>query len=172
MMTTISGTSKLVYDLSNTDAADIGQPSDPIGITRQATWTTSNADRIYRETISLNGAVVNRDLFGSLTDAFGNTVNFATVRELTILNRSVVAGESLLVYGNFVTGALLSGVVDDAVKLIVGPGQTVNGVVEPGRLHFTNHVDGFTVTDTTQERITLDPGAKTFDVELIIIGKE
>jgi hypothetical protein len=58
---------------------------------------------------------------------------------------------------------LLADWVDDALKITIGPG---------GVYHVRDPIDGYTVTNTTAERITLDPGANTFDVDLIILGTE
>ncbi len=136
-------------------------------IEKPQAWTSgtgnNQVNRYYEETIEdLNGSV-NRDLFGSLVDQFGNTLSLATVKELFILNKSTVSGETLEISGNFVTGVLWADWVDDAAKITIGPG---------GIYHVRNPIDGYTVTNATAERITLDAAANTFDVDLIILGTE
>lgn len=171
-MSTLTGSTKIAIDLTNVygDAVTtrLDNPDTKLAKEYATKWTVGNCDTLYTEEIALTGAAVNRDLYGSLTDAGGNTINLATVRELIILNQATTSGYDLEVSGNFVTGALMADWVDDALKLLCEPGLSDT---EPGVLHFKSAIDGFTVTDTTQERITLDPGANTFDVLLIIVGK-
>jgi hypothetical protein len=136
-------------------------------IEKAQTWTSgtgsNQANRYYEETISLAAAAVNRDLYGSLVDQFGNTLSLAKVKELLIVNKSATATETLEISGNFVTGVLWADWVDDAAKITLGPG---------GVFHVRDPIDGYAVTNTSAERITLDPGANTFDVDLIILGTE
>ncbi len=164
---TLTGTTRvnvgLVY--SATEFLTVAQAAP--SIERAQAWTSgtgsNQANRYYEETIALAGSAVNRDLFGSLVDQFGNTLSLATVKEIFILNKSTVSGETLEISGNFVTGVLWADWVDDAAKITIGPG---------GFEHKRNPIDGYAVTNTTAERITLDPGANTFDVDLIILGTE
>lgn len=118
-------------------------------------------NQFFSDSRSVNGSSENLDLAGGLTDAFGTTLTFTKIRHLAFHNKSTVAAETLLISGNFVTGALLSGWVDDDVKIIVPP---------RGWLVLSSPEDGYTVTGTSQDIVKVDPGANNISYDLYIIG--
>ncbi len=163
----LTGTTDVKLNLTYSSTEFLSVAQTVPSISKSRAWTsgtgTNQANRYYEETIELAGAVVNRDLYGSLTDKFGNTLSLAKVKEILIHNKSTTSGETLEISGNFVTGVLWADWVDDAAKETIGP----NGI-----FYRRNPIDGYAVTNTTAERITLDPGANSFDVDLIILGTE
>ncbi|KKN19682.1 hypothetical protein LCGC14_0943260 [marine sediment metagenome] len=157
-MPAFSGITRALFDAKYTETADLAAPSAPISIVKPITWTSGNANRFYEETITLAATSVNRDLFGSLTDIYGNTISLVTLRALLIVNKSTTATDVLTVSGNFIATVLLSGTTP---TLKLGPG---------GILYVTNDTDGYVVTATTADVITIDSGADTFDVDFVFIG--
>jgi len=154
---TISGTYK---DTSR----DLTIPTTPIALPYADTWAAGSTYRFYEDTITLvANTPQNFDLYGSLVDMYGDTLSFALIAGLFIKNKSTTSGEDLEISGNFVTGSLLADWVDDAVKLLVEPG---------GLFLRTSPTDGYAVTDTTKERITLDPLTNGFTVDMVIWGTE
>lgn len=166
-MPSFNGTSRVGADIKYTEAGDHDTGLVPFGLEAIQTWATgtgsNQANRLWSERNTLVATSVNRDLFGVLVDRFGNTLSLVKLKEIWIHNLSTVATEQLLISGNFFTGAMLSGWVDDAVKLIVGPG---------GFLRMTNPIDGWVVTDTTQERLTIDSGSDTIIYDLVLFGHQ
>lgn len=165
MTRSLSGSVDLAYDLQYKNTT--GEISDAIAAIspqKPQAWTSGTGsnqhNRYFEEIISLAASAVNRDLFGSLTDIYGNTLSFVDIRSILIHNKSSVAGEVLTIDGNFIERIVLSGTTP---TLKLDPG---------GVLYLTNPIDGYSVTNTTDERITLDPGAKTFAVDLIVTGTE
>lgn len=154
-----SGKTTCAIDLTYKDSGDISNVEQPLAVTYDQSWTTSTAGKVYAERISLTGASVNRDLYGSLTDRFGNTISAATVRALWIINRATTAGYDLTVTGSFMQHS----VIGATGSLTVRAG---------GKAIFEAPLDGYAVVATDDDVITLDPGANTFDVDLIVICVE
>jgi len=137
-------------------------PSERLGKRVSQTWGSGTGDNqaneFWSDRRSLAATSENIDLYGGLTDGFGNTINFATLREILILNRSAVSGEDLTISGNFITTAVLGGTTP---TLTVPAG---------GRFNLSKPVDGFTVTNSSADIITIDAGAATISFDLFLIG--
>ena len=116
----------------------------------------SNADLFY-STRAQHTSTTSYDLTGGLTDRFGNTLTFVELREILVFNRSTTAGEILVLQGNLMS-AFLNGTAPTAD---LGP---------EGWFYHTNPRDGFTVTGTTQDTLTIDAGANTISYDLFLIG--
>lgn len=164
-MPSFVGTTKQIIDAAYKSALELRTPTDPLGFEKSQVWTSGTGNNqcnaAFSDRRTLTATAETLDLYGGLTDAFGNTLNFVKVRELWIQNRSETATEQLLLSGTFVTGALLSGWVNDAVKIPVGPGA---------QMRFSNPIDGWTVTDTTQDELKVDAGADTIIYDIVILG--
>lgn len=106
---------------------------------------------------SLTATSENIDLQATLSDAFGDTIVFTAIKEITIRNLSTVSGENLTVSGNFM-GAVL--------------GATTHTITVPpgGEWHASSPIDGFTVTNTTQDTLTVDSGSDNISYDLVIDG--
>lgn len=106
--------------------------------------------------VLLNAAAVHYDMFGALTDAFGQSVNLTKIREIIVRNLSRLESDVLTMSGNLF-GAFGADIA----------GKTLKG----GEVwHESSPYIGFTVTNTTQERLTLDPGAGSFAVAVFVLG--
>lgn len=121
------------------------------------------ADSAYGATLSLAGAPEDLDLSsGGLLDCFGDAVDLTSVAAVVIVNRSTVTGESLTIGAAAVnpwTGFL--GTTTSTV--VIAPGGFL--AWQPGT------VDVVPVSAGTADVLRLDPGAATFDVDIIIIGR-
>lgn len=119
---------------------------------------TDQCNAFYEKVWTAAAAADSHDLTGGLTDAFGTALTFTKIRELIIRNRSTTTGQNLTVAGNFITTAVLGGTTP---TITVPPG---------GMLRIGSPVDGFTVTATTADVLSVDPGANTISYDLIIAG--
>lgn len=164
---TLVGTTRVNIGLTYSDAIDLSTTQAAISQEVAQSWTSgtgsNQANREYDDTLALAAATQSLDLYGGLTDRFGNTLNFVDIREIIIVNKSTVSGETLEISGNFVTGVLWADWVDDAAKITIGP---------TGIYHVKNAIDGYTVTNDSADTITLDPAANTFNVDVYILGTE
>lgn len=168
MARTLTGTTRINIGLNYADSADLATTQAPISQEIKQAWTSGTGDnqanREYDDTLTLAAGPTTLDLYGGLTDRFGNTLNFVTIREIIIVNKSTAStAEPLEISGDFITGAVMADWVDDAVKISIGRG---------GVFHVKDPSDGWAVTSGSVEDITLDPGAKTFDVDVYILGTE
>lgn len=151
------------YVGKSTDSDDPVDATSTIALLRTEAYGRSGSvgDVYVHHRVTLAAAPETIDLTGNaneIYDVFGLVVNLEKVLELSVFNRSVTSGEDLELGGNFLT-ALMGGATD-------GP------LIPPkGELRWTSPVDGFVVTNTTQDTLTIDPGAATIEYDLIIIGK-
>lgn len=122
---------------------------------------SNQADRVWSDRITLAAAAQTLDLAGALTSKLdGTTVTFVEVVAIYIFNRATASGYTLTV-GNATA----------PVTTIVGASAHTIKVGAGGELLLTSPIDGFGVTATTADGLKLDPGANTFDVDVIIIGR-
>jgi len=152
------------YAISGTFAdtsLDHTEPTARIGKKLSQTWTSgtgaNQANQWFADRRTVTAASENLDMFGGLTDALGVTINFATIREIVILNRSTTTAEILTISGTALTNIL--GGTSPTVK--IGPG---------GKWVQGSPIDGFTITDTSADVLTIDPGAATITYDIFIIG--
>lgn len=153
------------YQISGTfeDATlDHTVPTARIGVNIPKAYTSgtgaNQANQWWADQRTLTATSENLDLFGGLTDDFGNTINLATIRELVILNRSTVSGESLILSGTALIG------------LIAGTGTNVVSLGAGGRFAFGSPIDGYTITNTTQDILTVNSQSFTITYDIFLIG--
>lgn len=120
----------------------------------------SDASIVFHNKYTIaGGANQSLDLYGTLVDGFGNTVNFAKIYAIAVSNRNTNTGNNIEV-GNSNFSAWL-GTATDKVK--VGP---------KGSLVLSSPVDGYTVTNTTGDTFKINnPGASAIDVVVFLLGK-
>jgi len=122
------------------------------------TAATTNANQIWTDSRSLTATSENLDLAGGLTDAFGSTLTFTTVKLLMIKNTSTTSGENLTLSGNFLELDPFSGT---SPTLDIDPG---------GVLFLSSPIDGYTVTGSTADILTINSGSDTITYEIVIVG--
>lgn len=165
MASVFAGQIDLRIAARRTNANALSTPAEDLAYAIALTLTDgTSADQakyFYAQRLSMAGAAQTLDVYGSLTDGQGATLNFATIRAIYIKNRSAVAGEILSI--GAAASNPLGGFLADAAsdKLVLRPGGSVL-LMAP--------TDGYTVTNSSADQLKLDPGIKTFDVDVIIIG--
>ena len=122
-----------------------------------------SADLNHVLTYTLSGSATTIDL-SSLTDRYGNAVNFARVRRLTIKNRSTTNGQILTVSGG--SSNPWAAAWGATGSVIVHP-STVNNA--SALVLLAPNTTGYAVSGTSKT-IKLDPGANTFQVDVEIEG--
>lgn len=146
------------------NSGDTGQPGAkmPIAVSETQDYTDGTSDNqgdvIVFKRGSAAAGVVTIDLTSDLADLYGNTVALAKVRGIWLTNESTTSGELLTLGGNVM--AAFCGV------------NTYTVIVHPGPGHWIQEapVDGYTITNTTQDQFTINPGANTIAYTLRILG--
>lgn len=127
-------------------------------------------DLIHVKTYALAAAVQTLDLT-ALLDPAGVTQNFARVKYFGVAVLSATATHTLLL--DFTVANAWKALVNagTTTKLSVGPGYTnANGILAPGlHLSVNPSLAGYAVSGTSK-LITLDPGANTFSVKVMLLG--
>ena len=118
----------------------------------------NQANKRWRKTAELAATSVSFDLAGGEADEYGNTLTFTNVKVLTIKNTNTTTAKDLTISGTFMDNDLLGG---GSSTVVLGPG---------GIFSVSSPVDGFTVTNTTGDVLTLNAGANTITYEISILG--
>jgi hypothetical protein len=160
----LSGSIDIRVGVRRTNPNALSTPSEdcqyPINLVLADGTSPNQAQYFYSRRLSLAGSAQTLDIYGGLTDGLGTTLNLATVRALIIVNRSTTAGQ-ILTIGNAASNQF-SGFLGGATQTIVlRPGGTIV-LLAP--------LDGYTVTNGSADLLKLDPGANTFDVDVIIVA--
>jgi hypothetical protein len=125
-------------------------------------WTSGTGNNqcnaLFADTRTAAGATDSLDLYGGLTDAYGTTLNFTKIRGVLVRNQATTTAFVLKLAGSFMTGPVLNGTTPE---LEVNPS---------GIWYQTNPIDGWTVTNTTQDVLSVNPGANTIIYDIIIMG--
>jgi len=282
MAATFQGTTSLTVNARYATALDRTTPVESVSLAQDQTYTSGNgsnqANAFIVDTRSLAGIPETIDLTADLKDAFGTTLLFTKIREISIISKSSTAGEELAISGNLLDGmmkgttvlatgtltaaanpadtdtvtidskvytfqttltdvdgnVLIGATASDsldnliaAINLAAGSGSTyaasmtkhpsvsalagtgdtmditakvgatranaisttetsanlswgastmsggtgAEDVTGPsGVWHKRSPIDGFTVTNTTQDQLTIDPGSATISYDLIVVG--
>lgn len=146
-----------------TNALDLTTPSESIVISQSQTLTNGTGSNqigeIWHDTLTLvANTPQHKDLYGTLVNGFNESVEFATIKILYVLNKETTSGYDVILSGTFMDLNVLGG---GASTIILGPG---------GVCLLTSPVDGFTVTDTTGERLTLNPGGNDVACDIVLVG--
>lgn len=148
-MTPDPGLSNPVDDLVQTIAQALANGTGPNQATQH--WCSQRSLAATSETL---------DIVGSLTNAFGATVSFATVRTIMIRNRATTAGFDLKV-GGAAANQFLAPFGSATDKLVVRAG---------GVLVLTAPLDGFAATGGSADQLKIDAGSNTVPYDIILIG--
>ncbi len=124
------------------------------------------AECVWSDSFAANPAGVTYDIFGGLTDVYGNTLSMKYVKALFIYNTSVVPGEYIDVFG---------AAIGNNVLFISGENETIR--VFPGGILFmwapgAGATDDCPVAsaDTADEILITAAGGTSPTIEMIIIG--
>lgn len=127
--------------------------------------STDQAEFVWadRRTVTLATTNDDIDLYGTLTDAFGATLNPKVIKTLLIFNRATVATEILLV------GAASSNQFD----AIFNGGATSVGRADPGGcVLFHSPRVGYAVTSSTADILRVQHSGSAGDIsyDIVVIG--
>lgn len=160
------------WNYKSTDDLDANKVSvDKLTDIYQVDWTDGTGDdqvkRMFRRTGTLLARTsVALDMAGALTDVFGNTLTFATVKAIVVKNLGTVAAQ-ILKFGQLSTptsGNLMTDVFDGSttsrVKIRHGG---VLAIVAPNT--------GYTVTGGSADIILLaNESAQSVDYDIVVLG--
>ncbi len=161
-MTLVTLSRTLVFGGKVTQNPDLTTAAETIAISKAQTYTdgtaANQANQTWGDSHELVGTSITLDLTASLTDAFNNTITFTKIKELLIANTSIVSGETLTLTGNFGDTAFAAG-------------GTFSHIVPPNGIFLvSNPIDGYTVTDPTADKITINSGTDTITYHIWILG--
>lgn len=161
-MATFKGISTVTISGALTKALDHTTPTDRIGVkVPPTTWATGTgsgqANQWFSDQRTVTASLENLDLYGGLTNAFGETINLVTIKQILIYNRSTTSGEILTISGSALTNLL--GGTSPTVK--IGP----SGVWTQ-----SSPIDGYAITNSSGDVLTVNPGANTITYDLFILG--
>lgn len=145
--------------------------SAPLGNSGVKTWALAVsagvdfADKVFVEQRTLATGVSNElDLFGVLTDALGDTLNFARIKGIYVASAS--GNDANLLVGGSATNAFVGWVADATDRLIVRP----NG----GFLLFARDTTAYPVADGSTDKFKFEHDASTgnnLTYDTILIGE-
>ena len=119
----------------------------------------------------VGGANEELDLAGALTNAFGQTVTFASIIALLIVNRS---GEGLL--GQAVTDATIriGGAASEWQGFFAAAGDKLDLVVGGGILVMNPTAAGWAVTATSADELKIEnlDGADAAVYDIVVVGRQ
>lgn len=166
-MATLKGNVKSVVNLSYNSGLDIGIGQHKIDLIKDIAFTSGTGanqiNLLWSDQRTLAASTgEDLDLAGSLVDAFGNTLTFASIKMIYIFS-AAANGDNLLV-GGAASAAISTLFSDTSDEIIVAPGGTML-LVNP-------NAAGYAVTATTADLLRIenaDSGAAaTYDI--IIAG--
>lgn len=148
---------------------DIGSASQSISYSQTITFTDGSGanqiNAIWQDSRQISaGSTDDIDLAGVLTDAFGNTLTFTTIKGMAIF--AYAANGDNIKIGGDATAAFINWVDDATDEVIVAPG---------GFFMLGNpSAAGYAVTATTGDilQITNADGAAAVDYDIILFGAE
>jgi hypothetical protein len=147
-------------------ATAIGTFSIPATVSSNLSYANGTAsnqvDTIYAKTVTLAATTQTIDLT-SLTDPAGNSINFARVRELIVVNTSTAAGFDLKVEAGASNGVAF---LPPAANFLLA---RYNGSLRVSDPVSTGSGNGNVITSSTKT-ITFDAGANTVTFLVLIVG--
>jgi hypothetical protein len=151
MATALTISRSLSFSGSYVKTADLETATTPIAINKSQDYTNgTSSQQCNLHVADTRAGTETIDLNSTLTDIYGTTANFATIREFTIINRQTGAGENLVITGDFVNQAF---------------GAITSIIVEPGGIfHVSSPITGFTVTAGSQDEITVTGASYAYDI--------
>ena len=164
MAKTLATTLRLALSGSYINALDNSSPVDRLDYTIDDTLATGDgadqAELLWHDRRTLAATSEELDLAASLTDAFGATLTFATIKGIVIYNRSTTTAENLTV----------GGAASDTLDSFFGDATDTVTIGPSGCLFLWNPKDGYTVTASTGDKLKIDSGAATVIYDIVVIG--
>ena len=168
MTTTLTGSIQIASDWDYQSTDDIGIVTRDKNTNNFSSAFTSGtgANQVNwtwrdRRTVTAGSPNDDIDLYGSLVDVFGQTINAVTIKELLIVNRSVTTGDNLDIGG---AGS------NPIVSMFSGSATAVVTVGAGGAISLSSPVSGFAVASGSADvlRIAYDgaSGSITYDIFL------
>lgn len=163
-MATLTGTVSLKFNGTYSDTADLGTLSHSFAELFSNTFTSgtgaNQVNSMFADNRSISGND-DLDLAGGLTDSFGNTVTFTSVK--AILIRATSTNTDNLVLGAEGTNPFSTPFNDATDAIIIPPG---------GLFCLTNPAaNGFVVTAGTGDILRVAPTSGTQAYDIIILGE-
>lgn len=168
MSTTVTGSIKVTANVNDAKASppSVSTPVDTIELTEIFTILAgtgaSKADLCYRGSLTVTaGGSTSLDLSGSLTNAFGETLTFSSIKAIIIKNKSTADS----IVASFDDSNAFASACDGNITILVG------GIFV---LMTDTHATGYAVTAGTGDILTLDASAAgaNVDVDIIILGND
>ena len=167
---------RLIWDYQNQPDSGLGSGTDAPKIVDGNTMVLSDemtdgsgaedvANLLWHDVRSLAGSSSEEfDLYGGLTDSFGTTLNFATIRAFCISNRNASSDtDGILEIGGSASNAWATwlGNVSDTIK--VGPGG--------GMFLWCPSAAGYAVTNSTADKLKVtNTGTEAIEYQIALIG--
>lgn len=170
MTTSLTGRLEIAsgWDHKDADDANFGTPVENTSYGKSLTYTYGTGENaiqeLYRATRTVTAACTVDDIdLSSLTNVFGEAINFSNVREILIVSRSDNPGNDLIV-GDAPTNPWSAPWDGDT--------DGKNVCRASGTVLFSAPLDGFAVSGSSKVlRVTWDAGTNTEDISYDIIIK-
>lgn len=122
--------------------------------------TGTNQINFYGEKIlALAGGTQSIDFVsGAFADPYGQTAVLTKLKILFVHNKASTAGHILTLQGNHITG----GTYGTQTTQTLGPGEFRFVCLDP--------IDGKTITNAANDTLTFNPGANTYNVDVVVGG--
>lgn len=167
MAVSFNGTITLSVSATLTDDATLGNGTHTIQKTYKKVYSNGSganqASQMYAAVRSINASSnEDLDLAGGLTNIFGDTITFATVKEIIIYSHAT-NGDNLNIGGDATA----------AFSTIFGDSSDILSIAPGGLLHLQNpNAAGYAVTGTSADilQIANADSAEAADYDIIIIG--
>ena len=163
-MATFTGTLKLTLDAVFGESIDIGTLKHSIDYSKEYAITSGTgadqANQVFVDNRTISGSSTDSiDLAGSLSDAFGNTITFTTIKGIIIA--AGANGDNLIV-GGASTNAFVNWVSNSTDEIVIKP-SGLFAIYDPSAA-------GYAVTASTGDILEIenaDASSATYDIVLI-----
>lgn len=174
-MPNVSGGTNATFSYTETITSGVVQTLQlqtgiTLGINYSSGTGTQQVDLIYAKQLTLSATPTTLDLT-SLADLVGSSYSFFRVRELIITNLASVGGQTLSLGSTGGVASGFSGFWGTSAVVTIPPavGQTTGNTVRFADPWSTSSTSG-AVVGASNKNIKLDPGANSFNVNVIILG--
>lgn len=168
MATSLSAQILVNLAATYTDSRDLGDATDKPTVNTSYSFTNgTGADQaqvVFSDTRTLSSSTSESlDLYGGLTDAFGNTINFAAVKG--ILVKAASGNGDTISVGPHATAGFTTMADAAGDKFVVRPGGLL--------LLVANDATGYAVTDSTADilEVTNNDSGASADYDIVLIGE-